>query len=214
MAGLGAGVNAPRPLVSGGARCPAGWPPCGEQSSARGARDAQPRARQHGLAGEVSPRRAVVARGFRPPRRRRQGLLRRRRGLPSRRACLRLAARRARSRDADRRTRRRQDLGAAPPVRALPRPQHRVLYLCDTAVRPLTLYRMLAVKVGLRPTRSSTGSGSSCCRQSSGDTRALPAAEVTTHALDGRVAARKARSLAATPCWSSSRRVRTLPGTP
>lgn len=35
---------------------------------------------------------------------------------------------------------------------ALPRPQYRVLYLCDTAVKPLVLYRMLAAELGLRPT--------------------------------------------------------------
>jgi type II secretory pathway predicted ATPase ExeA len=33
----------------------------------------------------------------------------------------------------------------------LPRPDYRVLYLCDTAVSPLDLYRTLAAELGLRP---------------------------------------------------------------
>jgi type II secretory pathway predicted ATPase ExeA len=33
----------------------------------------------------------------------------------------------------------------------LPRPDHLVLYLCDTAVSPLDLYRALAVEIGVRP---------------------------------------------------------------
>lgn len=33
----------------------------------------------------------------------------------------------------------------------LPRPQYRVLYLCDTAIGPLDLYRTLALELGLRP---------------------------------------------------------------
>lgn len=33
----------------------------------------------------------------------------------------------------------------------LPRPDHRVLYLCDTAVSPLDLYRSLAQELGVRP---------------------------------------------------------------
>jgi type II secretory pathway predicted ATPase ExeA len=33
----------------------------------------------------------------------------------------------------------------------LPRPDHLVLYLCDTAVSPLDLYRTLAVEMGVRP---------------------------------------------------------------
>jgi len=34
---------------------------------------------------------------------------------------------------------------------ALPKPDHRVIYLCDTAVAPLDMYRQLAVELGLRP---------------------------------------------------------------
>ena len=34
---------------------------------------------------------------------------------------------------------------------ALPKPDHLVLYLCDTAVSPLDLYRTLAVEIGVRP---------------------------------------------------------------
>lgn len=34
---------------------------------------------------------------------------------------------------------------------ALPRPDHRVLYLCDTAVAPLDLYRTLAYELGVTP---------------------------------------------------------------
>lgn len=34
---------------------------------------------------------------------------------------------------------------------ALPRPDHRVLYLCDTAVAPLDLYRTLAIELGVTP---------------------------------------------------------------
>lgn len=34
---------------------------------------------------------------------------------------------------------------------ALPAPEHRVLYLCDTAVAPLDLYRMLAIELGVTP---------------------------------------------------------------
>ena len=33
----------------------------------------------------------------------------------------------------------------------LPRPDHLVLYLCDTAVAPLDLYRTLAIEIGVRP---------------------------------------------------------------
>lgn len=33
----------------------------------------------------------------------------------------------------------------------LPRPEYRVIYLCDTAVSPLDLYRTLAVELGIRP---------------------------------------------------------------
>ncbi len=33
----------------------------------------------------------------------------------------------------------------------LPRPDHRVVYLCDTAVSPLNLYRGLAQELGIRP---------------------------------------------------------------
>mgnify|MGYP001587168328 CR=1 FL=1 len=33
----------------------------------------------------------------------------------------------------------------------LPRPDHLVLYLCDTAVAPLDLYRTLATEIGVRP---------------------------------------------------------------
>jgi type II secretory pathway predicted ATPase ExeA len=33
----------------------------------------------------------------------------------------------------------------------LPRPDHRVIYLCDTAVSPLDLYRTLAHELGIRP---------------------------------------------------------------
>jgi type II secretory pathway predicted ATPase ExeA len=33
----------------------------------------------------------------------------------------------------------------------LPRPNHLVLYLCDTAVAPLDLYRTLATEIGVRP---------------------------------------------------------------
>lgn len=35
--------------------------------------------------------------------------------------------------------------------RALPSPDHRVLYVCDTAVAPLDLYRTLAVELGIKP---------------------------------------------------------------
>lgn len=35
--------------------------------------------------------------------------------------------------------------------RALPRPDHRVLYVCDTAVAPLDLYRTLAIELGVTP---------------------------------------------------------------
>ena len=35
--------------------------------------------------------------------------------------------------------------------RALPRPDHRVLYLCDTAVAPLDMYRTLALELGVAP---------------------------------------------------------------
>ncbi len=34
---------------------------------------------------------------------------------------------------------------------ALPSPDHRVIYLCDTAVAPLDLYRTLATELGVRP---------------------------------------------------------------
>ena len=34
---------------------------------------------------------------------------------------------------------------------ALPRPDHRVLYICDTTVAPLDLYRTLAVELGVTP---------------------------------------------------------------
>lgn len=34
---------------------------------------------------------------------------------------------------------------------ALPRPDYQVLYLCDTAVSPLDLYRTLAIELGVRP---------------------------------------------------------------
>ena len=34
---------------------------------------------------------------------------------------------------------------------ALPRPDHLVVYLCDTAVSPLDLYRTLAIELGVRP---------------------------------------------------------------
>lgn len=33
----------------------------------------------------------------------------------------------------------------------LPKPDHRVFYLCDTAVAPLDLYRMLAIELGVAP---------------------------------------------------------------
>lgn len=33
----------------------------------------------------------------------------------------------------------------------LPRPDYRVIYLCDTAVSPLDLYRTLAIELGIRP---------------------------------------------------------------
>jgi len=35
--------------------------------------------------------------------------------------------------------------------RALPRPEYRVLYLCDTAVAPLDMYRTLALELGVTP---------------------------------------------------------------
>ncbi|MBX3276276.1 MAG: AAA family ATPase [Sandaracinaceae bacterium] len=35
--------------------------------------------------------------------------------------------------------------------RAPPRPEHRVLYLCDTAVAPLDLYRTMALELGVSP---------------------------------------------------------------
>jgi DNA polymerase III delta prime subunit len=35
--------------------------------------------------------------------------------------------------------------------RQLPGSEHRVVYLCDCAVKPLDLYRMLAAELGLRP---------------------------------------------------------------
>jgi len=34
---------------------------------------------------------------------------------------------------------------------SLPNPDHRVIYLCDTAVAPLDMYRMLAIELGVRP---------------------------------------------------------------
>ena len=34
---------------------------------------------------------------------------------------------------------------------SLPRPDHLVIYLCDTAVSPLELYRSLAIELGLKP---------------------------------------------------------------
>jgi MSHA biogenesis protein MshM len=34
----------------------------------------------------------------------------------------------------------------------LPRPDHQVLYLCDTSVSPLDLYRSLALELGVKPT--------------------------------------------------------------
>ena len=34
---------------------------------------------------------------------------------------------------------------------ALPKPDHLVVYLCDTAVSPLALYRTLAIELGVRP---------------------------------------------------------------
>jgi len=34
---------------------------------------------------------------------------------------------------------------------ALPNPDHRVIYLCDTAVAPLDMYRQLALELGVRP---------------------------------------------------------------
>lgn len=34
---------------------------------------------------------------------------------------------------------------------ALPRPDHQVIYLCDTAVSELDLYRALALELGVRP---------------------------------------------------------------
>ena len=34
---------------------------------------------------------------------------------------------------------------------SLPSPDHRVIYLCDTAVAPLDLYRTLALELGVRP---------------------------------------------------------------
>lgn len=36
-------------------------------------------------------------------------------------------------------------------AQALPRPQHRVVYLSDTAIGPLDLYRTLALELGLKP---------------------------------------------------------------
>lgn len=36
-------------------------------------------------------------------------------------------------------------------TQALPRPQYRVVYLCDTAIGPLDLYRTLALELGLKP---------------------------------------------------------------
>jgi len=33
----------------------------------------------------------------------------------------------------------------------LPKPEHRIIYLCDTAVSPLDLYRTLALELGIRP---------------------------------------------------------------
>jgi len=33
----------------------------------------------------------------------------------------------------------------------LPRPDYRIIYLCDTAVSPLDLYRTLAIELGIRP---------------------------------------------------------------
>lgn len=40
---------------------------------------------------------------------------------------------------------------------ALPQPDHRVIYLCDTAVSPLDLYRTLAVELGVRPSHRRAG---------------------------------------------------------
>lgn len=34
---------------------------------------------------------------------------------------------------------------------SLPKPQYRLVYLCDTTIGPLDLYRMLAVELGLKP---------------------------------------------------------------
>lgn len=34
---------------------------------------------------------------------------------------------------------------------SLPNPDHRVIYLCDTAVAPLDMYRMLAIELGVQP---------------------------------------------------------------
>jgi len=34
---------------------------------------------------------------------------------------------------------------------SLPNPDHRIIYLCDTAVAPLDMYRMLAIELGVRP---------------------------------------------------------------
>jgi len=43
--------------------------------------------------------------------------------------------------------------GSAPP-RAAAQPEYRVLYLCDTAVRPAAVHRNLAAALGLVPRRS------------------------------------------------------------
>jgi type II secretory pathway predicted ATPase ExeA len=39
----------------------------------------------------------------------------------------------------------------------LPQPDHRVVYLCDTAVSPLDLYRMLAIELGVKPQHRRAG---------------------------------------------------------
>ena len=36
-------------------------------------------------------------------------------------------------------------------VLALPRPKYRVVYICDTAIGPVDVYRALALELGLKP---------------------------------------------------------------
>jgi len=49
--------------------------------------------------------------------------------------------------------------------RSLPASEHRVVYLCDCAVKPLDLYRMLAAELGLKPSPADQPRDEQpCCR--------------------------------------------------